>query len=102
VPDRGGVWMVPAFQGLGTPYLDSAARAAAGGLSRAVALSRVVRAALEGVACRCREVYEALRADSPHPAPATLRADGGAARNDVLLQLQAEALGIPVERPAVA
>ena len=101
VPDTGGVWMVPAFQGLGTPYLDSAARAAVGGLSRASTKAHVVRAALEGIAWRCREVWEALRADSPHPAPATLRADGGAARNDVLLQLQADAIGIPVERPAV-
>src|SRR5262249_49005239 len=56
---------------------------------------------LEGIAWRCREVYDALRADSPHPAPASLRADGGAARNDVLLQAQADALGLPVERPAV-
>lgn len=101
VPDSGGVWMVPAFQGLGTPYLDSAARAVVGGLSRASTRAHVVRAALEGIAWRCREVYDALRADSAHPAPATLRADGGAARNDVLLQLQADALGIPVERPAV-
>jgi glycerol kinase len=93
--------MIPAFQGLGTPYLDSAARAAIGGLSRASTRAHVVRAALEGIAWRCREVYDALRADSAHPAPATLRADGGAARNDVLLQLQADALGIPVERPAV-
>src|SRR5439155_30182 len=50
---------------------------------------------------RCREVYDALRADVAHPPPATLRADGGAAKNDVLLQLQADALGLPVERPAV-
>jgi glycerol kinase len=101
VPDAGGVWMVPALQGLGTPYLDAGARAVIGGLSRASTRAHVVRAALEGVAWRCREVYEALRADSAHPAPPTLRADGGAARNDVLLQLQADALGIPVERPAV-
>jgi len=56
---------------------------------------------IEGVAWRCREVYEALRADCPHPAPQVLRADGGMARNDVLLQAQADFLGIPVERPAV-
>jgi glycerol kinase len=56
---------------------------------------------LEGVAWRCREVYDALRVDVPYPPPATLRADGGAARNDVLLQLQADALGVPVERPTV-
>jgi glycerol kinase len=72
-----------------------------GGLSRAIGRAHVVRAVLEGIAWRCREVYDALRADSPHPAPAALRADGGAARNDFLLQLQADALGLPVERPAV-
>ena len=72
-----------------------------GGLSRATTRAHVVRAMLEGIAWRCREVYEALRADSPHAAPAALRADGGAAQNDVLLQLQADALGLPVERPTV-
>jgi glycerol kinase len=101
VPDSGGVWAVPAFQGLGTPYLDSGVRAVVGGLSRASTRAHVVRAVLEGIAWRCREVYDALRADSPHPAPASLRADGGAARNDVLLQAQADALGLPVERPEV-
>jgi glycerol kinase len=101
VADSGGVWAIPAFQGLGTPYLDTNARALLGGLSRASTRAHVVRAMLEGIAWRCREVYDALRADAPHPPPAVLRADGGAARNDVLLQLQADALGIPVERPAV-
>jgi glycerol kinase len=101
VADSGGVWAIPAFQGLGTPYLDTNARALIGGLSRASTRAHVVRAMLEGIAWRCREVYDALRADAPHPPPAVLRADGGAARNDVLLQLQADALGIPVERPAV-
>ena len=56
---------------------------------------------LHGIAWRCREVYDALRADCPFPPPAALRADGGAARNDLLLQMQADALGLPVERPAV-
>src|SRR5438876_225738 len=92
---------VLAFQGLATPYMDAGARAVVGGLSRATTRAHVVRAVLEGIAWRCREVYDALRADVPHPPPATLRADGGAARNDVLLQLQADALGLPVERPAV-
>ncbi|HLK12779.1 MAG TPA: FGGY family carbohydrate kinase [Candidatus Binatia bacterium] len=101
VPDAGGVWAVPAFQGLGTPYMDAGARAVVGGLTRASTRAHVVRALLEGVAWRCREVYEALRADSPHPPPTTLRADGGAARNDVLLQAQADALGLVVERPVV-
>src|SRR5262245_16731690 len=101
VPDAGGAWAVPAFQGLGTPYMVTTARAVIGGLSRATTRAHVVRAVLEGIAWRCREVYDALRADAPFPPPATLRADGGAARNDVLLQLQADALGLPVERPAV-
>src|SRR5215470_17528295 len=101
VPDAGGAWAIPAFQGLGTPYMEAGARAVLGGLSRATTRAHVVRAVLEGIAWRCREVYEALRADSPHTAPAALRADGGAARNDVLLQLQADALGLPVERATV-
>ncbi len=101
VPDAGGAWAIPAFQGLGTPHLDTTARAVLGGLSRATTRAHVVRAVLEGVAWRCREVYDALRADCPHPPPAVLRVDGGAARNDVLLQAQADALGIPVERPQV-
>jgi len=81
--------------------MDAGARAVVGGLSRATTRAHVVRAMLEGIAWRCREVYDALRADTPHPPPAALRADGGAARNDLLLQLQADALGLPVERPAV-
>jgi glycerol kinase len=101
VPDTGGVWVIPALQGLGTPYLDPAARAVVGGISRATTKAHIVRAVLEGVAWRCREVYEALRSECPHPAPSVLRADGGMAGNDVLLQAQADALGIPIERPAV-
>ena len=101
VPDSGGVWAIPAFQGLGTPYLEPTARAVIGGLTRAATRAHVVRAVIEGVAWRCREVYDALRTDCPHPPPDVLRVDGGMARNDVLLQAQADALGIPVERPAM-
>jgi len=101
VPDAGGAWAVPAFQGLGTPYLDTSARAVIGGLSRASTRAHVVRAVLEGIAWRCREAYDALSANSPHPPPGRLRADGGAARSDVLLQAQADALGFPVERAPV-
>jgi glycerol kinase len=101
VPDAGGAWAIPAFQGLGTPHMDTRARAVLGGLSRGTTRAHVVRAVLEGIAWRCREVYDALRADCPHPPPARLRADGGAARNDLLLQLQADALGLPLERPVV-
>src|SRR5438093_736188 len=101
VPDAGGAWAIPAFQGLGTPHMDAGARAVLGGISRATTRAHVVRAMLGGIAWRCREVYDALRADCPFPPPAALRADGGAARNDLLLQMQADALGLPVERPAV-
>ena len=99
VADSGGVWAVPAFQGLGTPYLDPAARAALGGLSRGTTRAHVVRAVLEGIALRCREVVEAVSADSPAGRPKVLRVDGGAAANDFLLQFQSDILGIPVERP---
>ncbi|MGH7897486.1 MAG: FGGY family carbohydrate kinase [Candidatus Binatia bacterium] len=99
VADGGGVWMVPAFQGLGTPYLDPGARAVVGGLSRASTRAHVIRAVLEGIALRSAEVVRALAADSPTGLPAVLRVDGGAARNDFLLQFQSDVLGIPVERP---
>ena len=101
VPDSGGVWCVPAFQGLGTPYLDPTARALIGGLSRATGRAQIARAVLEGIAFRCREVLDALFADSPSSDRAVLRVDGGAARNDFLMQCQADVTGIPLERPAV-
>ena len=101
VPDSGGVWCVPAFQGLGTPYLDPAARAVIGGLSRATGRAQVIRAVLEGIAFRCAEVVDALRADASGSGVDVLRVDGGAARNDFLMQFQADVSGVPVERPMV-
>ena len=101
VPDSGGVWAVPAFQGLGTPYMDPKARAVIGGLSRGSTRAHVVRAILEGIAFRSREVLETLLEDAATPPPAVLRVDGGAAANDFLLQALADTLGIPVERPEV-
>jgi glycerol kinase len=101
VPDSGGVWCIPAFQGLGTPYLDPAARAVIGGLSRATGRAQIVRAVLEGIAFRCGEVVEALRADAPGSELEVLRADGGAARNDFLMQCQADVTGVAIERPGV-
>ncbi|OQY67669.1 MAG: hypothetical protein B6D46_06470 [Polyangiaceae bacterium UTPRO1] len=101
IPDSGGVWCVPAFQGLGTPYLDPGARAVIGGLSRASGRAQVVRAVLEGIAFRCGEVIEALRADAPNPHLDVIRADGGAARNDFLMQCQADVTGVSIERPVV-
>jgi len=99
IEDCGGVWVVPAFQGLGTPYMDPRARATIGGLSRASSRAHVVRATLEGVSFRCREVVVTLAADIGAALPALVRADGGAAENDFLLQHLADVLGVAVERP---
>jgi glycerol kinase len=95
------VWCVPAFQGLGTPYLDPAARALIGGLSRGTGRAEIARAVLEGIAYRCGEVIEALRLDSPADAADVLRVDGGAAGNDFLMQCQADVIGVTIERPVV-
>lgn len=100
VPDSGGVWAVPAWQGLGTPHMDPQARAVIGGLSRAATRAHIVRAVLEGIAFRCREVLQVLFADAGLSLPDCLRVDGGAAANDFLLQCLADVLGRPVERPA--
>jgi glycerol kinase len=99
VPDTGGVWAVPAFQGLGTPYLDPDGRAVIGGISRGTTRAHIVRAVLEGIAFRSRQALQALLDDMQAPAPAVLRVDGGAAANDFLLQSVADVLGRPVERP---
>ncbi|MFI5364059.1 MAG: FGGY family carbohydrate kinase [Candidatus Binatia bacterium] len=99
VADTGGVWAVPAFQGLGTPHMDPHARAVIGGLSRASTRAHVVRAVLEGIAYRSREVLETLLEDSSTLPPERLRVDGGAAANDFLLQHLADVLGLAVERP---
>lgn len=99
VSDSGGVWVVPAFQGLGTPHMDPNARAVIGGMSRATTRAHLVRALLEGIAYRSREVLETLLEDSSTPAPERLRVDGGAAANDFLLQHLANVLGMAVERP---
>jgi glycerol kinase len=99
VPDSGGVWAVPAFQGIGTPYMDPGARAVLGGLSRGTTRAHIVRAVLEGIAFRTREAFTALLADAGATAPERLRIDGGVAANDVFLQCLADILGQAVERP---
>ena len=99
VPDTGGVWVVPAFQGLGTPIMDEGARAMIGGLSRSSTAGHIARALLEGVAHRVADVAESLWCNVAQPA--LLRVDGGASRNDFLLQAQADLLGLVVERPMV-
>lgn len=99
VPDTGGVWAVPAFHGIGTPYMDPGARAVIGGLSRATTRAHVVRAILEGIAFRTAEVFETLLADAGGGPPARLRVDGGVAANDVFVQDLADRLGLCIERP---
>ena len=99
VPDSGGVWAIPALQGLGTPYLEPGGRAVIGGISRGTGRAHIVRAVLEGVAYRTREVLETLMTDAQAPRPQCLRVDGGVAANDVFLQFLADTLGVAVERP---
>jgi glycerol kinase len=99
VDDSGGVWVMPALQGLGTPHMDPGARAVFGGISRATTRAHIIRAVLEGIAFRAREALEVLLEDTSTGKPERLRVDGGAASNDFLLQQLADVTGIPVERP---
>ena len=94
-----GVYLVPAFVGLGAPYWDAEARGAITGLTRGVTRAHVVRAALEALAYQTRDVVDAMVADGG--TLRTLRVDGGASANDFLMQFQADVLGVPVERPAL-
>ncbi len=100
VPDSNGVYVVPAFVGLGAPHWDPQARGAILGLTRGANRAHLVRATLESIAYQTRDVIEAIESDSGVPL-AELRVDGGAAANDVLLQIQADVLGRNVVRPAV-
>jgi glycerol kinase len=100
VADTGGVYVVPAFVGLGAPYWDQYARGTIVGLTRGSGRAHIVRAALESIAYQTRDVLEAMHADSGLTLSA-LRVDGGAVRNDFLMQFQADILGVPVQRPAV-
>jgi glycerol kinase len=100
VEDTGGVYLVPAFVGLGAPYWDERARGALVGLTRGTTRAHVVRAALEAIAYQTRDVVECIGRDAKL-ALETLRVDGGACANDFLMQFQADLLGAPVHRPAV-
>jgi glycerol kinase len=99
VPDSGGVYVVPAFAGLGAPYWDPEARGLICGLTRGTTAAHLVRAALESIALQSCDLVRTMA--SAGIAPRILRVDGGAADNDFLMQLQADLLGIPVERAAV-
>ncbi len=101
VPDAGGAVFVPAFTGLGAPFWDPHARGALFGLTRGTERAHLAHAALDAVAFSVRAVVDAMAGDSGL-ALSSLRVDGGMAANGTLLQLQADALGVPVERPALA
>ena len=100
VPDSDGVFVVPAFVGLGAPYWDEAARGSIFGMTRGTTRAHLTRATLESIAFQTRDVMDAMAKDS-EIAPQLLRVDGGACENDFLMQFQADILGIAVERPPV-
>lgn len=99
VPDTGGVFLVPAFTGLGAPWWDMYARGTLVGLTRGSGRAHIVRAALEAIALQSLDVMRAMEADAGHRIGA-LRVDGGASSNRFLLQFQSDVLGCPVLRPA--
>ncbi|MGL5118763.1 MAG: FGGY-family carbohydrate kinase, partial [Plesiomonas shigelloides] len=100
VKDSNGVYVVPAFTGLGAPYWDPYARGAIFGLTRGANRDHLIRATLESVAYQTRDVLDAMQADSGTPLKA-LRVDGGAVQNNFLMQFQSDILGTTVERPVV-
>lgn len=100
VDSTDGVYMVPAFVGLGTPYWDSDARGAVFGLTRGTSKEHFIRATLESLAYQTKDVLDAMITDSEIDLKA-LRVDGGAVKNDFLMQFQSDILNVPVERPVV-
>lgn len=99
VPDADGVHFVPALTGLGAPHWDSQARGSISGITRGTTAAHIARATLEAIAFQSCDVLNAMQADSGITL-AELRVDGGASRNDLLMQIQANVLGVPVVRPA--
>jgi len=99
VADAGGVIFVPAFTGLGAPYWDAEARGAILGLTRGTTAAHIARAAVESIAFQSADLLAAMQAESGVQLT-ELRVDGGATRNDALMQFQADLLGVPVLRPA--
>ncbi len=100
VPDNGGVYLVPAFAGLGAPHWDQYARGAMVGITRGATKAHIARAALESIALQTLDIMDCMQKDAGIKL-AALRADGGATRNNLLMQFQADVLGVPVERPKV-
>ena len=102
VPDNGGVHLVPAFAGLGAPHWDQDARGLISGLTRGTTKAHLARAALESIAFQVADLLHAMQADLPDEVFIhDLRVDGGACRNDLLMQMQADVLQLPVVRPTV-
>ncbi len=100
VPDSGGVYLVPAFAGLGAPHWDQYARGSISGITRGTTAAHFARAALESIAFQVADLLEVMHADA-HAPIRQLRVDGGASRNDLLLQFQADLLQLPVLRPTI-
>jgi glycerol kinase len=100
VPDSGGVILVPAFSGLGAPHWDSYARGTMVGITRGTSAAHIARAALEAIAFQVADLLDAMHADAGIELR-ELRVDGGASSNNLLMQFQADLLGVPVVRPAV-
>ena len=100
VPDTGGVYLVPAFTGLGAPYWDMYARGALVGLTRGTNRDHIIRAAQESIAYQVYDLAEAMEADTGL-ALQSLKADGGASRDTFLMQFQADLLDCEVRRPAI-
>jgi glycerol kinase len=100
VSDNGGVYFVPAFAGLGSPHWDPHARGTIVGLSRGATAAHIARAALESIAFQSAELLQAMQADAAQPL-IELRVDGGATVNNLLMQFQADVLGVPVLRPKI-
>ena len=99
VPDSGGVYLVPAFTGLGAPYWDMYARGTIVGLTRGTTRAHIARATLDAIAFEVTDLVLAMQADAPCPVT-TLRVDGGASVSDIMMQTQADLLRLPVDRPA--
>lgn len=101
VEDTGGVYVVPAFTGLGAPHWDPSARGAILGISRGTKKEQIIRATLESIAYQVRDIIEVMKKRARIKIR-KLRVDGGAAKNDWLMQFQADILGIPIERPVIS
>jgi glycerol kinase len=100
VPDNGNVYLVPAFAGLGAPHWDQYARGTIVGLTRGSNAGHIARAALQSIAFQSADLLDAMQADTATRL-AELRVDGGAARNDLLMQFQSDLIGVPVVRPKI-